>query len=351
MYRFILCILLFFIYGCNVELTGFIDIKNGKLVENGAQYKLHGTNQYYLFYKPHQMIDNVIDSSSSLNLNVIRTWAFCEGALHDGFCFQPSMRSYDEPTFQNLDYVIYKAKQKGIKLILTLSNNWGDFGGVDQYNRWVNSYNHDDFFRNENIKSIFRDYVRYIINRKNIYTGVVYKDDPTIAMWELMNEPRCGDSVALYSWIDEMAGYIKSLDSNHLVSTGSEGSIASDFMETHKSKNIDVASFHLYPDWWGFSPERSLEYIKEHAAMANTLGKPAILGEFGLKDQQKRNEIFSQWYSTGYSSGLTGMLFWLLSGRQTDGSLYPDYDGFTVWCPESGQICNTIKNYSHPSAK
>ena len=309
--------------------------------------KFSGTNQYYLFYKPHQMIDDVIEDAKALNLTVIRTWAFCEGSMHDGFCFQPSPREYHEPTFKNLDYTIYKAKKENIRLILTLANNWSDFGGVDQYTRWNNSWNHDDFFRDEKIKSMYRDYIRYVLNRVNTYTGIAYKDDPTIYMWELMNEPRCGDANALYSWVDEMAGFIKSIDPNHLVSTGSEGSIASDFVETHKSKHIDIASFHLYPDWWGFSPERSEQYIKDHISMSkNVLNKPVFLGEFGFKDQQKRYEIYQNWYRVGYENGIAGMMFWILSGRQMDGSLYPDYDGFTIWCPESGSICDMIKNWS-----
>jgi mannan endo-1,4-beta-mannosidase len=35
-----------------------------------------------------------------------------------------------------LDYVLYKAKQLGIRVMLCLTNNWKDFGGMDQYVSW-----------------------------------------------------------------------------------------------------------------------------------------------------------------------------------------------------------------------
>lgn len=38
-----------------------------------------------------------------------------------------------------------------------------------------------------------------------------------------------------------------------------------------------------------------------------------------------------------------GALFWILSGKQDDGTLYPDYDGFTVYCPSP--VCTTIANF------
>jgi len=305
-----------------------------------------GTNQYYLFYKPNKMIDSVLDDAKALNLTVMRTWAFCEGSSHDGYCFQPSLGSYDENTFKHFDYVVYAAGQRGIKLILTLVDNWWYYGGVDQYVRWLGLSNHDDFFRNAQAKEAYKAYVRYFLERTNTITGVKYKDDPTILAWELMNEPRCGDLPALYQWVDEMARFIKSIDPVHKISSGSEGSFVSDLVETHKSPAIDFVSFHLYPDHWGWDVERSNNYIREQARIAHQqLGKPIFFGEFGFKDKSRRRDVFKQWYQIMKEEHVDGAAFWLLSGRQMDGSLYPDYDGFTVWYPESTDVIDIIQEY------
>ena len=51
----------------------------------------------------------------------------------------------------------------------------------------------------------------------------VYGSDPTIASWNLINEPRCaalGCNAEIQSWIATMAPYLKTLDPNHLVTVG-----------------------------------------------------------------------------------------------------------------------------------
>ena len=51
----------------------------------------------------------------------------------------------------------------------------------------------------------------------------VYRDDDTILSWDLINEPRCeriGCDTDMLAWIEDMAPYVKALDSNHLLTVG-----------------------------------------------------------------------------------------------------------------------------------
>jgi endo-1,4-beta-mannosidase len=57
--------------------------------------------------------------------------------------------------------------------------------------------------------------VSFVLNRRNTYTGTLYKDDKAILAWETGNELYCP-----YSWTKQIAAHIKSLDSNHLVWDG-----------------------------------------------------------------------------------------------------------------------------------
>ena len=60
-----------------------------------------------------------------------------------------------------------------------------------------------------------------LLSRRNTYNGRIYKDDPTIFAWDILNEPRQnqGDYGTVQKWIDVMASYVKSVDPNHMVWT------------------------------------------------------------------------------------------------------------------------------------
>jgi len=55
---------------------------------------------------------------------------------------------------QGLDYAIYQAQQSGVRLLVSLVNNWEDYGGKAKYVAWdkapegENAENEDDFFTN-----------------------------------------------------------------------------------------------------------------------------------------------------------------------------------------------------------
>jgi mannan endo-1,4-beta-mannosidase len=364
---------------------GFVQRTGNILRWNGKQFRFAGSSNYYLMYKSQFMVDDVLEAAAGNGFRVMRIW----GSLDIGDPNDPSTSlrgpadgvyfQYWDPTagapayndgsngLERLDYVIYKAGQEGLRLVIPFVNNWNDFGGMDQYVRWRDlstpddqTWYHDSFYTDPVIQQWYRDWIAHLLNRVNIYNGIAYKDDPTIMTWELGNEPRCLSAGAygrspdcttqtLIEWADEMSTYIKSIDSNHLVSVGDEGFYCLpnpthwtencgegvDTVAFTRLPNIDVMSVHLYPDSWGTDVAWGTEWIKQHIRDAKANGKPVMLGEFGIRDQSIRNKVYKEWtdaaFKSGGQSGADGALYWILSGRQDDGSLYPDYDGFTVY--------------------
>jgi mannan endo-1,4-beta-mannosidase len=343
--------------------TGFVQRVGNRLALNGKTFFYNGSNQYYLFYKSHLMVDDVLNDAAALKLTVMRTWGFCDGVYQGAYCFQPSPGVYDEPTFQNMDYTISKASSLGIKLIIPLVNNWNDMGGMNQYVSWAGASAHDDFYTNSTCKTTYKNYISHFLNRVNSITGIIYKNDPTIMMWELGNEPRCTSDTSgakLQAWIDEMAAYIKSIDTNHLLGTGEEGFDLSwgqgtDFINNNSGANIDICSAHLYPNSWNLTLDQATAYIQQHATSAhNTLGKPFYLGEYGWNIASggiaSRDTAYTAWYNMLDSTNSDGANFWILSGIQDDGTYYQDYDGFTTYYPADTSTCALISAFSTKQA-
>lgn len=83
-----------------------------------------------------QQVQDVFSAANSVHVPVMRTWIFNLGT--NSVWFQQwdsttkTMKINDDATtgLGRMDYVIQQAQAAGIKLILTLTNNWSDYGYV-----------------------------------------------------------------------------------------------------------------------------------------------------------------------------------------------------------------------------
>ncbi len=186
-----------------------------------------------------------------------------------------------------------KARSAGMRIILTLTNYQPAFGGMQQWVNWWGGSSISDFYTNPAIRwqqdvtsahacsgsdthpvlcsdvcgmrrarrAAFKAYVAKIVLRRNHITGELYKDDPTILAWDLVNEPynpgdasgqilrvcfspqltphawhpgfqyyRLGspslhvsNAACLQAWAADLAAYVKQLDPNHLIMLGTIG--------------------------------------------------------------------------------------------------------------------------------
>lgn len=367
------------------ERHKFVTSHGSSLYLHGKPFRFAGSNNYYPIYKSRFMVDALFDKAAANGFTVLRVWGSLDIGNQDGsnsvdppgpkegVYFQywngvaPAFN--DGPNgLERLDYIIYKARRSGVKLIIPFVNNWNPFGGMDQYVRWRGGQYHDDFYTDPLIRQWYKDWIGHVLNRVNTLTGIAYKNDPTIMTWELANEPRCLSAGAyprsstctpetLVEWARDVSAYIKSIDRNHLVSVGDEGfycvpgsadwtencNEGGDSIAFTKLRHVDVMSLHLYPESWGKDAAWGTEWIRRHLRDAKTIGKPAILGEFGLRDKNRRNPVYKEWTDTVFKNGGSGALYWILSDLQDDGTLYPDFDQFTVYCPSP--VCTTINNF------
>lgn len=318
--------------------SGFVYTHEGKFMLDGKEFRFAGANTYYMATKPDK-IDATFDDYNSMKLKVMRMWAFYDGPSDPNnpkdVSLQPEPGKYDERGFVNLDKAVASAREKRIKLVLSLVNYWEAYGGMPQYVKWAGLKDVDDFYTNEQCRKWYKDYLHYIVNRKNTITGVKYKDSPEIFAWNLANEAECNSDKSgdtLYNWVKEMSAYLKSIDPNHMISLGDEGFFkrdGADSLAYDGSKGvdndrilslsaIDYGTFHLYPTLWGFAGqylEWGDKWIKDHIAAAHGKGKPSVLEEFGLtpKETQKRPEDYKHWLDTNLEYGGNGDMVWMVS--------------------------------------
>ncbi|GAB7331897.1 hypothetical protein MBLNU13_g03828t1 [Cladosporium sp. NU13] len=364
---------------------GFVTTSGTKFKLDGKDFYFAGSNAYYFPFNNNQAdVELGLTAAKKAGLNVFRTWGFNdknvtyvpeglpqyggEGAGGTEVIFQRWANGKSTIDVSAFDKVVNAATKTGIKLVVALTNNWADYGGMDVYTVNLGGKYHDDFYRLPEIKKAFKRYVKAVVTR--------YKDNPTIFAWELANEARCGaDGVRnlprsenctpdlITAWYDEMSTYIKSLDKNHLVTTGSEGGFniesddwayngadGSDFDAELKLKNIDFGTFHSYPDWWSKTVDWTVQWIKDHGKSMRAIKKPVVHEEYGWltpearlqylnrTENATRVEVLSLWQKTSLQEKISDM-YWQYGfsnysyGRNHD-------DGFTIYLddPEAKQL-------------
>lgn len=310
--------------------ASFVKAEDGHFVLDGKPYYYIGTNYWYGAiiassgkYGNRGRLLRELDFMQSHGITNLRIQSGAEGPEDEPFRVTPALQlspgNYNTEMLDGLDFLLAEMGKRGLKAILFLNNSWDWSGGFAQYLNWngfgaipypmlkPNSWPEfmkfsGQFLNCDNCKRQFYAHVTFILNRTNSYNGKKYMDDPAIMTWEIGNEPRAFSTEnipALEQYITETAGLIKSIDKNHLVTTGTEGSWGCEnslevFERIHARPQIDYFTMHIWPKNWSWldaknisgtlntSIENTNKYMNNHLAVARRVGKPIVLEEFGL---------------------------------------------------------------------
>ncbi len=215
---------------------------------------------------------------------------------------------FNEEAFKALDKVLQVANEVGIRVIIPFVDNWRWWGGPYEY-ALFRGKEKDLFWSDSLLISDFKQTINFVINRKNTFTGVRYKDDKAIFAWETGNELE-----APYSWTKEIAAYVKSLDQNHLLIEGRRSnSLVQDVID---DLNIDILSTHHYGD-----PKYSLGKIVENQKLAKG-NKPYFIGEYGIIPTQDIRAITD----TIINQDIAGGMLWSIRYRNKNGGFFHHYE-------------------------
>ena len=217
---------------------------------------------------------------------------------------------FNEEAFRALDKVLEVANRVGVRVIIPLVDNWKWWGGIDQYAEY-RSKTGVDFWTDQDLIDDFKKTVEFIINRRNTYTGTLYKDDKSILAWETGNE-----ILPPYSWTKQIARYIKGLDTNHLVWDGFYIGTKEIQPEALADPNIDIVSSHHYPSQ-NKGPDEMVADIKRFRDQIQSR-KVYVLGEFGFIPPNGIEKVLN----AVISQGLSGAMIWSLRFHNRDGGFY-----------------------------
>jgi mannan endo-1,4-beta-mannosidase len=336
----------------------FAGVDGTRFTLAGRPFPVAGANNHYLGWASRAEVDDVLGTARRMGFNVVRTIMSCVIGSPDGVTRRTlwNWRSTDDSSNLGVhgthllywdagrgtwawndssvnglgrwDYVIYRAGQLGLRLNISLLDFWQFTGGAQQIVGWfVPGYDPATdrrrgslFFTLPETKAVYRQWVAHVLGRVNGITGVRYRDDPAIFAWDLMNEPEI-DAPLARSWLAEMAALVKSLDPNHLVTSGDEGFFdrrgVLDPAAELALPGLDFGSWHFYPDTYGVSPAAAIDLVHRHGAVAAAVDKPVLLQEFGYGWQHAdQPEVYDSWLRTlACDPRSAGWIFWRLVGR------------------------------------
>lgn len=330
---FVLCAALLVFASFNSAVSSknkFVKVENGQFVRDGKPYYYIGANYWYGAMlgstgkegNRKRLIEE-LDLMKANGIDNLRILAGAEGPDGEPRRVSPALQLspgvYNQELLAGLDFLLAEMGKRKMVAILYLNNAWEWSGGFSQYVSWsedkpipypdTNGHTWSEFMsfsgtfhQYPKAQEMFRKHIKYVISRTNQITGIPYSEDPTIMTWELANEPRAfsnDNKDPFVKWVNETAAYIKSLDPNHLVTTGSEGKAGCEgdiglFEKIHSSKDVDYMTVHIWPFNWGWLKPKDMagtmakalantgNYIDEHLAIARKLKKPLVFEEFGL---------------------------------------------------------------------
>jgi mannan endo-1,4-beta-mannosidase len=293
--------------GAPLKTSGdpFVRVRGHELVYDREPFHFVGANLAIMHGAANRAAaETVLREAARDGLRVARIWAFGEGdanaapALRENYLFRAGPEGWVEAGPRHLDRVIAAAGRVGIKLIITLANNWSDYGGVPRYLRWSGQWRDDvygaadRFYSDARARAAYRAHVERLLHRANQVTGVPYRDDPTILAWELMNESTVSTPAgvkARQAWVTEMAGLIHATDHHHLVTPGVSVYRTErerrEWLAVCRLPEVSFCDAHLYPEDLLRNREPALLELTldDPVQLAHFVAeKPFVLGEFGV---------------------------------------------------------------------
>lgn len=317
----------------------FVHRSGTKLTLGGADYRYSGPNIEWLGieaygpddslgprYPSHLEVDDAFDTAKMMGARVVRSQTLGDSVGCD-LCIEPKAGVFNPEAFKVIDYALKSAHERGLRLVITLAGDCSncELSGEGEYLLWKGKRDYKLFFTDPEIIADFEDHIRALLNHKNVYTGIAYKDDPTILAWENCNvcglfvaASAAGNTEPYLHWIDTIGTFIKSIDTKHLYEDNS-GLFLFD-PKALDAKTTDMVTAEYYPHWdalFGAGQKTTAETFSKHAAAVTAKGKVYVANEYGwdVTDWPTREDFQKVLSALESDPNISGDGYWALQAH------------------------------------
>jgi hypothetical protein len=156
------------------------------------------------------------------------------------------------------DFLLKKLQEKGIKAVITPIAFWGNgWPEPDIFSPgFSHKYGKTEALTNENAIKAQQNYLFQFLNHINPYTGIAYKNDPSIIAFEVSNEPHHkGEAKNVTQFVNKMVTAIKKTGTKKPIFYNISHGVH--FAEAYFKGKIDGGTFQWYPTGLGYQRELS----------------------------------------------------------------------------------------------
>ena len=227
------------------EITGF-----------GVNYTVPFAHAYRSAKKlgidPKKAIENDVYHFSRLGFNLYRVHVW------DTQISDTLGNLIENEYLDTFDFLLKKLQEKGIKSVITPIAFWGNgWPEPDSFSPgFSHKYGKTEALTNENAIKAQQNYLFQFLNHVNPYTGVAYKNDPSIIAFEVSNEPHhTGEAKNVTKFVSKMVSAIKKTGTKKPIFYNISHAVH--FADDYFKGKIDGGTFQWYPTGLGYQRELS----------------------------------------------------------------------------------------------
>jgi mannan endo-1,4-beta-mannosidase len=318
---------------CRPGPGSFVSRDGSALCAGPGRVRFGGANIYWLgldenvggiAYPTRFRIADALETAKDMGATVIRCQT-CGISTGNPLSIEPSLGQFNSQAFNTIDYTLYLARKLGLRVTIPLTDYWNYYlGSVYDFAQWLgqpactsSTYacpsQAQFFYTDPGAVKAFEDYISHLVSHVNRYTGVAYKDDPSIMYWELCNE--CNGMAG--SWIDTISAYLHRVAGHQLVAAGQQSGIN---QATLTAPDVDVVDVHYYPP----TPAQ----VQADAADITAAHKAYVAGEYASTSASQALTS-----AIAGDQDVTGANFWSLFAHNDTYGYVQHNDGFTLHFP------------------